>query len=324
MKPKIVVIGSANTDLVVQVAQFPTPGETVLGGDFIVAQGGKGANQAVAAARLGADVTFVARLGYDQFGDAALTAYLAEGINTDYIVRSQGVASGVALIMVEQSGENVIAVASGANNLLSPDDVQAAEAAIKQADYLLLQLEIPLETVEAAARLARTHHVPVILNPAPAAPLPASLLERVNILTPNETEAAMLAQSAAADTIEQAGQTLQKQVDTVLVTVGEQGVSLFNQDEVTNIPAYTTDVVDTTAAGDSFNGGLAVALAQGKPLHEAIRYANAVGALTVSSEGAQPSLPTAEAVSAFLAKSPVQKSRFNQPQSRRGHREKQL
>lgn len=302
MKPKIVVVGSANTDLVVQVAQFPTPGETVLGGDFIVAQGGKGANQAVAAARLGADVTFVARLGLDQFGDAALTAYQAEGIQTDYIVRTEGVASGVALIMVEQRGENVIAVASGANNLLAPADVQAAEAAIQQADYLLLQLEIPLETVEAAAHLAHTHGVPVILNPAPAAPLPHSLLELVNILTPNETEAAMLANATTSETVEQAGRALQKQVDTVLVTVGEQGVFLFNQDEATNIPAYSTAAVDTIAAGDSFNGGLAVALAQGKSLHEAIRYASAVGALTVSSEGAQPSLPTAEAVRTFLAK----------------------
>ncbi len=298
---KIVVVGSANTDLVVQVAQFPQPGETVLGSNFMMAQGGKGANQAVAAARLGAAVTFVTRLGRDSFGDSALAAYQAEGLNTNYIFRSDDAASGVAMILVEQQGENMIAVASGANNQLTPADVQAAEPAIQAADYLLLQLEIPLETVEAAARLARQHGVPVILNPAPATDLPTSLLDVVDILTPNETEAAMLTGAESAADLPQIGRALQSRVPTVLITLGGRGVMLFTTEQADSLPAHPTTVVDTTAAGDAFNGGLAVALAQGQSLVEAVRYASAVGALTVTRAGAQPSLPTFAQVSDFLA-----------------------
>jgi len=301
MKPKIVVIGSANTDMVVKVEHLPEPGETVLGGDYIQSRGGKGANQAVAAARLGAGVTFVARLGADAFGKEAFAAYQAEGIDTQYIVWDETALSGVALIMVNRAGENFIAVASGANAKLSPVDVLAAEAAIRQADCVLLQLEIPLETVCAAVDLAHRYGVRVILNPAPAAALPAELLAKVDTLTPNETEAAELAGGFSARHATNVAAILRNKhkIENIVVTLGEKGALIAGfQNQI--VAPYAVTPVDTTGAGDAFNGGLALALARGDDLAAAVRFANAVAALSTTRPGAQQAMPTLAEVEAFL------------------------
>jgi ribokinase len=292
--------------MVVKMPHLPAPGETVLGGEFVMAAGGKGANQAVAAARLGAEVTFVARIGQDIFGEQALAGFKREGLITEYVTADPTAASGVALIVVDATGENSIAVASGANACLSPDDVQRAQNAIKAADVLLLQLETPVETVLAAARTAHQAGVRVILNPAPAPanPLPSELLACVDVLTPNENELALLA--GASTSVEQAaGQVLNQGVETVIVTLGAKGALIVTQDARQTVPGFLVDAVDTTAAGDAFNGGLAVALAEskelamGKELTEAVRFANACGALATTRLGAQPSLPTRDEVAAF-------------------------
>jgi ribokinase len=301
MKPKIVVVGSANTDMVVQVQHLPQPGETVLGGDYIQSLGGKGANQAVAAARLGADVTFIARLGQDVFGDVSAAAYKAEGINTKYLVRDDNTPSGVAIIMVNHFAENIIAVAQGANAKLSPDDVFVAESAIQKANCLLVQLEIPLETVQAAIQLAVKHHVPVILNPAPAAKLPPALLEMADYLTPNETEAAMLAGEHSASRAMDGAYLLKSKfkIKNLIITLEEKGAAIVGyRNQI--VPSYPVKPVDTTGAGDAFNGALAVALAREETLFDAVKFANAVAALTTTRRGAQSSLPTSEAVDAFL------------------------
>lgn len=301
MKPKIVVVGSANTDMVVQVHHLPEPGETVLGGDYIQSQGGKGANQAVAAARLGAEVTFVSRLGQDAFGDASVAAYKADGINTEHIIRDDKTPSGVALIMVNRSGENIIAVAPGANAKLSPADIFAAENAIQKAKCLLVQLEIPLETVQVALQLAVKHHVPVILNPAPATQLPSTLLEMVDFLTPNETEAATLAGGYSAKHANDAANILTSKfkVKNIVITLGEKGALIAGfHNQI--VPTYPVHSVDTTGAGDAFNSGLAVALARGDIFVDAVKFANAVAALSTTRPGAQSSMPDENAVEAFL------------------------
>ena len=300
MKPKIVVIGSSNTDLVVQVPHFPEPGETILGDDFMMARGGKGANQAVAAARLGADVTFISRLGQDSFGELAMNACKAEAVNTEFISIDREKASGVALIMVDQYGENVIAVASGANNTLTQDDVFVAESVIRSADCILLQLETPLATVRAAIELANKHHIPVILNPAPAVPLPASFLQSIDILTPNETEAVIL-DLIDSDLPDDIQNVRQSGIKTIVMTMGSKGALLLHEDGRQQVPAYPINVVDTTAAGDAFNGALAVAWANGRSLSDAVDFANAAGALAASKSGAQCSLPTLAEVNQFLS-----------------------
>jgi ribokinase len=302
MKPKIVVIGSANTDMVVQVDHLPQAGETVLGDHFMTAQGGKGANQAVAAARLGAEVTFVARLGMDSFGAQSVAAYQAEGINTDFIIRDGEAPSGAALIMVNQSAENIIAVASGANARLSPEDILAAEDVIAAAQYVLLQLEIPIHTVEAAVKLAKQHGVRVILNPAPAVQLPPALLKSVDVLTPNENEAAILAgETSAADAKDAASYlAMISGVQTLVVTLGARGAYIIHHGKRIDVPPHPVKAIDTTAAGDAFNGALAVALARGEVLADSVRFANAAGALTTTKRGAQPSLPLLAEVEAFL------------------------
>jgi ribokinase len=301
MKPKVVVVGSANTDMVVQVDIIPRLGETVLGGKFVNAQGGKGANQAVAAARLGAEVTFVARLGRDAFGESSATAYRMEGVNTDFIIWDDDTPSGVALIMVNRNGENIIAVAPGANGRLSQADVLAAEGVFQTADAVLVQLEIPLEAVQAAVDLARRHHARVILNPAPAIYLPDSILQSVDFLTPNESELAILAGTLPGQEgniarifAEQIG------LQALIVTLGAKGALVIAKGVEYLVPGYPVKAVDSVAAGDAFNAALAVSLSCGEDLLGAVRYANAVGALSVTRAGAQPSLPTFDEVRKFM------------------------
>jgi ribokinase len=299
---RIVVVGSANTDMILKCEHLPKPGETILGGQFAIAAGGKGANQAVAAARLGGEVTFVARLGRDWMGDQALANYRAEGINCACITRDDHAASGVALIMVDRAAENLIGVAPGANGALTPEHVAQAEQVIRDAAVLVVQLEIPLETVAAAIRLARKHAVRVILNPAPARALPAEMLQDV-IVTPNETEAAILTeqQVTTPSGIENAArQLLALGARAVVMTLGERGALWATRTQMRIVPAFRVQPVDTTAAGDAFNGGLAVALSCGTEPVTATRYACAVGALTVTRLGAQPSLPTKRELDAFL------------------------
>jgi len=294
-KPRVVVVGSSNTDMVVTGPRIPAPGETVLGGVFAVAAGGKGANQAVAAARLGAEVVFVARVGADRFGDEALEQCRVEGIDVSFIVRDTQAPTGIALIMVDAHGENAIAVASGANMRLSPEDVDRAYDAIATADVLMLQLEAPMESVRRAVLLASDAGVPIILNPAPAQPLDADLLHRIAYLTPNESETALLTGFRVTDdtTAARAAGALRKMgVQTAIVTMGAAGAWWTGDTGSGRIAAPQVQAVDTTAAGDAFNAGLAVGIADGMPLPEAIRFANCVGALTATRPGAQPSLPT--------------------------------
>ena len=301
MKPNIVVVGSANTDMVVQVENIPCLGETVLGGKFVTAQGGKGANQAVAAARLGAEVTFITRLGRDAFGQSSEAAYQAEGINTDFIIWDDDALSGVALIMVNRNGENIIAVAPGANGRLAPADVQAAESVFQNADVVLVQLEIPLDAVQTAVNLAHRHGAQVILNPAPAHYLSDSILRSVDFLTPNENELAILTGTQSIDQgIAARAFAERRALHALIVTVGAKGALVITEGNEHQVPGFQVKAVDTVAAGDAFNGALAVALSRGENLLDAVRFANAVGALSVTRAGAQPSLPTSDEVRTFM------------------------
>lgn len=305
-RPKIVVVGSSNTDMVVKAARIPAPGETILGGAFVMAPGGKGANQAVAAARLGAEVSFVARLGTDSLGDDAVAGYRKDSILTDLIVRDPDRPTGVALIIVDAHGENSITVALGANDALSPDDVERAADRIRAADAVVMQLEVPLAAVERAAAIARAADVPVILDPAPAPDggLPASLLRDVTCLKPNESEAERLTGIRVSDpaSAERAARALQGLGPrTVIVTLGRQGAVVVDGPAVHHVPAYRITAVDATAAGDAFTGALATAMAVGATLDEAVRRASAAGALAAMRMGAQPSLPTQAEWEAFIA-----------------------
>ncbi len=303
MQRPIVVIGSSNTDMIVQLDRIPAPAETVLGGRFSTAAGGKGANQAVAAARAGGQVVFVARVGADSFGEQAVAGFVSDGIDTRFVVRDPTAASGVACIFVDRNGQNSIAVASGANMRLSPADIRAAEEVIAGSAVVLLQLEIPLETVEAAVRIAASHSVPVILNPAPAQPLSDDLLQKVSILTPNEIEAGMLTGVGVTDeaSSKTAAHILHSRgVAVVVVTLGDRGALLSGCDPAAIIPAFKVKAVDATAAGDVFNGVLAVRLAEGRSIEEAIRFASAAAAISVTRLGAQPSAPGREEIEEFL------------------------
>jgi ribokinase len=302
MTAKIVVVGSANTDMVIKSERIPRPGETVLGGEFILAAGGKGANQAVAAARLGASVTFVARVGEDIFGDQAILNFEREGIDTSYVFRDRGSPSGVALIIVDRAGENVISVAPGANGRLSREDVFQARAAIEQAQALLLQLEVPLDTVREAARVASEAGVRVILNPAPAQELDMDLLRHVAVLTPNETETERLTGIRVSDeqsALEAAALLHERGVESVIITMGAEGSFISSGGAHCKVPSRKITAVDTTAAGDAFNGALACALSEGAGLEAAVRRANFAGALAATRLGAQPSLPTRAELEAF-------------------------
>lgn len=300
---KIAVVGSLNMDLVARAPHMPQAGETILGGDLHTLPGGKGANQAVAAARLGCQVSMIGRVGQDAFAQPLLDNLAQAGVDHSFVTQDVTAATGVALIIVDDAGQNMIVVTSGANMRLSPSDVEAAEQVIADAKVLLLQLESPLETVIRAAELARQHNVTVILNPAPAQPLPASLLSLVDILVPNESETSLLTGLPVEnDTQAQnAAQALRKMgVQTVILTLGERGALLINEQSTERVPAYPVTPIDTTAAGDAFIGGIATALAQGHPMQDAIRWGNAAGALATTKLGAQPSLPTREEVEAMV------------------------
>jgi ribokinase len=299
----ITVIGSSNTDMMIKVPRIPGPKEVVLGGKFSTAPGGKGANQAVASARAGGKVTFVARVGEDIFGEQALRGFKEEGINTDFIVKDKDAPSGIAEIFVAEGGENCTAVASGANLNLSVYDITAAKDAILASDILLMQLEIPLKTVQYAAKFAYDNGIRVILNPAPGQPLPIDLLKIVTILTPNEAEAEMLTGIKVEDegSAEDAGRILiSKGVNKVIITIGRKGALILDSSGSELVGGFKVHAVDTTAAGDIFNGALAVALAEKKNIWEAVRFANAAAALSVTRLGAQPSAPIRNDILEFL------------------------
>jgi len=299
----IIVVGSSNTDMIIKLDRIPRPGETILGGAFVTAAGGKGANQAVGAARAGGQVTFIARVGQDMFGEQAVDGFVKDGINVDHVTRDKTNPSGVALIFVAKDGENSIAVAGGANAKLSPADVKKAKAAFAGASVLVMQLETPLETVQAAADLAAKAGVRVILNPAPAQPLPDKLLNGVSILTPNETEAELLTGIAVNDDASAAAAAAKlraRGVRTVIITLGARGAFVATESGEQLVPGFKVKAVDTTAAGDIFNGALAVALAEGKPLDMSVRFANAAAAISVTRLGAQPSAPTRREIERFM------------------------
>jgi ribokinase len=302
-KPRILVIGSSNTDMIIKLGRIPQPGETILGGEFTTAAGGKGANQAVAAARAGGEVTFVARVGRDMFGEKAVAGFVQDDINVKHVTRDPVAPSGVALIFVAKDGENSIAVAGGANGRLSPSDVKKARAAIAGASVVVMQLETPLATVMAAAELAARAKVPIILNPAPARALPGKLLKLVSILTPNETEAELLTGIAVTNeaTAAKAAKKLRARgVQTVILTLGARGAFVATASTEKLVPGFRVKAVDSTAAGDVFNGALAEALGEGRALLEAMRFANAAAAISVTRLGAQPSAPYRKEIELLL------------------------
>lgn len=300
-RPRIVVVGSTNMDLVVTCPSIPRPGETVLGGQFVTISGGKGANQAVAAARLGAEVTFVGSFGADSFGMETRRQLVGEGIDLTFSRQDEFSPHGVALILVDALGENAIAVAPGANLRLTPDDIRRAETAIRGADVLLLQLEVDLATVSETLRVAEAAGVPVILNPAPFRTLSSTDLGRVAYLVANESEAAGLLRELdlmAPD--RQVRQLLELGPKNALITIGSGGVWWATADAVAHQPALPVTATDTTAAGDAFCGGLAVGLAAGWELPAAVQLGNQVAGFSVTRPGAQSSLPTLGELNWFL------------------------
>jgi ribokinase len=305
MQPRIAVVGSLNMDLVVRARRIPLPGETIIGGEFATFPGGKGANQAVAAARLGARVAMIGRVGSDSYADVLLRNLTDADIDHSFVTRDPEVATGVAFIIVAESGQNSIVVASGANARLTPADVDAAEQAIARTDALVVQLESPLETVIRAAEVAHRHGVAVVLNPAPARPLPQELLSLVDILIPNESETQLLTDMPVGDRgqLTIATEALHRMgVRSLVVTLGRRGSFLSQDGEQTLVPAFPVTPVDTTAAGDAFVAALTVAMAGGLSLVDALRWGNAAGALTATRLGAQTSLPSRSEVEALLQK----------------------
>ena len=303
--PTIAVVGSSNMDLVVKSERIPVTGETILGGDFIMVPGGKGANQAVAAAKLGARVFFIAKLGDDIFGSQSLNNFENEGVNTKYVLQTKDAPSGVALIMVDDDGNNIIVVAPGANHKLTTEDVKEAESDIALSGALVAQLEVPIETIEFAAGLANKSNVPFILDPAPAQQLSEQLLKMVDVLTPNETEAKILTGIEVKDR-DSAGAAAQKLLEcgvkNVILTMGASGYLTVSDEGTEFVEARKVTAVDSTAAGDAFTGSLAVGLARGQSLSEAALFANDVAAVSVTKMGAQPSMPTVQEVEAFIRK----------------------
>ena len=309
MNTVVLVVGSLNMDFVVQLEKLPLPGETVHGWGFQMLPGGKGANQACAVGRLGGHGWMVGCVGEDVFGERLKASLQSAGVDTTHVRLVPGESSGVALIHVESGGQNQIVIAAGANGRLSPSDVEAALDPIR-AGFVLMQLESPMETVEAAARLSRARGMTTILDPAPARPLSQPLLQSLNLLTPNETEALLLLGRRAStvslqEAPEIANQLLQLGPKQVILKLGEKGAWMADQQKSLHFPAHKVAAVDATAAGDTFNGALAVALAEGKSLEEAISFANGAAALSVTRLGAQASVPSREEVEVFLARQPL-------------------
>lgn len=305
MAGTVVVVGSSNTDMILRTERIPRPGETILGGEFLTAAGGKGANQAVAAACAGGEVVFVARVGNDIFGEQAVAGFVDHGIDVRHVVRDAETASGVALIFVAKDGENSIGVAGGANNRLSPKDIDAADASVRDAAVMVMQLETPLDTVLRAATIAADSGVTTVLNPAPAQVLPDGLLSLVSVLTPNETEAELLTGYSVTDlpSAARAAKLLRSQgVATVIVTLGARGCVVADAAGVRHLPAFDVTPIDTTAAGDVFNGALATAIADEVAIDDAVRFASAAAALATTVIGAQPSAPKRSRINELLAK----------------------
>ncbi|MCC6343712.1 MAG: ribokinase [Bryobacterales bacterium] len=309
MTPVVAVLGSLNMDFVVSVETLPSPGQTVLGSQFQMLPGGKGANQACACGRLGAGkvrVRMAGRVGYDLFADHLKASLSAAGVDVSAVHATRSHPTGVALIWVDHQGQNSIVVASGANHTFAATDVNGLRATFSDASYALFQLETPLETVQAGLALARSEGVRTMLDPAPAAPLPRHLLQFVDILTPNESEASvLLGRPAARLTIAEARQAAaalreRTGVATVVMKLGEQGCFWLDQNREVYAPGFPVNAVDTTAAGDTFNAGLAVALAEGLDAVPALRFANAAAALSVTQPGAQASIPPRAGVERFL------------------------
>lgn len=299
---KILVVGSSNTDMVIKARHLPRPGETILGGSFFMNPGGKGANQAVTIARLGGQVTFICKTGSDIFGHQSQQLFEEEGINTSYIFSDSEHPSGVALITVDENAENCIVVASGANANLLPSDLNKADEAIAEADLILMQLEIPMETVEYVAEQGHRLGKKVILNPAPAHPLSPSLLKHLYMITPNETEAEMISGIKITDetsAIEAAKVLVGMGVQNVIITLGSKGALAYCDKDVEMVSALKVEAVDTTAAGDVFNGALTVALSEGRSLPEAVRFACKASAISVTRVGAQSSAPYRNEVDIF-------------------------
>jgi len=299
----IVVVGSSNTDMVVRSQKIPSPGETILGTEFDIIQGGKGANQAVAAARAGSKVSFIARVGNDDFGKTAVSGYQKDHINTDHIINDPLYPTGVAIIIVdENTGQNSIVVAPGANGQLSVPDIDKAEDAIANAKAVLMQLEVPLEVIRHTLSLAQKYGVKTILNPAPAQALSDDILRSVDIITPNETEAELLTGMKLTNTetiIRAADFLLQKVNEAVIITLGSKGVYYkLKSGENAFVPTLKVDALDTTAAGDVFNGYFATAVSDGMDFQSAIRLANQAAAISVTRKGAQPSIPLLHEINA--------------------------
>jgi ribokinase len=290
----IVVIGSSNTDMVVKTPRFPAAGETILGGVFFMFAGGKGANQAVACSRMGGNVSLVANVGNDVFGEQAVNGFNEQGINTKFVKKAENAASGIALITVDDKGENTIVVAPGANHTLTNTDILSAGPVIAEADIILLQLEIPLSSVVFAARKAFELGRKVILNPAPACNLPADIYSDLYLITPNETEASLLTGIAVTNeksAHEAADKLLSYGVQNVIITLGARGAYFKNRERSFLTVADTVEVIDTTAAGDIFNGALAVGLAERYTWEDAIELACKAATISVTRMGAQSSAP---------------------------------
>ncbi|WP_338670613.1 ribokinase [Pantoea dispersa] len=300
---KLAVLGSINADHILNLAHFPRPGETVIGKQYQVAFGGKGANQAVAAGRAGADIAFIACVGADDIGERIRQQLQQDQIDTAPVETVAQEATGVAMIFVNGEGENNIGIYSGANAALTPARVERHQQVIRSADALLMQLESPLDSVLAAARIARASHTQVILNPAPATQLSDELLALIDIITPNETEAEILTGIAVNDDDDaaRAAQALHaKGIDTVLITLGRRGVWLSEQGQGQRIPGFSVQAVDTIAAGDTFNGAFITARLEGVAMQDAVRFAHAAAAIAVTRPGAQPSVPWRTEIDAFL------------------------
>ena len=304
--PKVVVVGSFNMDLVIKTDRRPQKGETLIGEEFGMFIGGKGANQAIAASRLGADVTMIGRLGADLFGDTFFSEFSSENIDTSFVVRDAELGTGVASPVIDADGDNSIIIVPRANMRLDVEDVERASSKIADADVLLLQLEVPIESSKRAAEIAKANGVEIILNPAPACELPDSFLSLIDVLVPNEVETEFLTKVTVADDegARLAAQVLfEKGISTIVLTLGNRGTLLLTGQRSQLVPAYNVKVVDTTAAGDAFCGALATALASGEQIENAVAFANATGALAVTVLGAAPSMPTAEQVHNFVVSS---------------------